>query len=81
LIIADLDPTISIGVDSVEYSIYIYQRDNGTRELKYLWKASVSVFTETQARTKRSKVIPGGGPYPAVAAGSEAMQLDERFAV
>jgi len=35
------------------------------------WKASVSVFTTTQALTKRSKVIPGGGPYPA-ATGPEA---------
>jgi hypothetical protein len=28
------------------------------------WKASVNVLTVTQALTKRSKVIPGGGPYP-----------------
>ena len=30
----------------------------------YLWKDSVSDFTTTHARTKRSNVIPGGGPYP-----------------
>lgn len=31
--------------------------------LKYRWKDSVNVFTTIQARTKRSKVMPGGGPW------------------
>ena len=38
----------------------------------YLWKDSVNVLTVTQALTKRSKVIPGGGPYPVT--GCEANQ-------
>ena len=30
----------------------------------YLWNDSVNVLTTTHARTNRSNVIPGGGPYP-----------------
>jgi len=29
----------------------------------YRWNDSVNVLTATHALTKRSKVIPGGGPY------------------
>ena len=39
----------------------------------YLWKDSVNVLTVTHALTKRSKVIPGGGPYPVT--GWEADQM------
>ena len=30
----------------------------------YRWKDSVKLLTATHALTNRSKVIPGGGPYP-----------------
>ena len=33
------------------------------RKRTHRWNASVSVFTTTQARTNRSNVMPGGGPY------------------
>ena len=47
---------------------------SGGNQLTHPWKASVKVFTTTHALTKRSKVIPGAGPYPA-ATGPEATRM------
>jgi len=63
LFVADLNPTIPIGVKSEminESSKYILNA------FTYPWKASVIVLTVTHALTNRSKVIPGRGPYPVI---------------
>lgn len=44
-----------------------------TKQKTYCWKASVNVFTATQALTNRSNVIPTGGPYPV--AGADATHI------
>jgi hypothetical protein len=56
------DPSIPIRVGT-SFQIKIHPRGSES-EHKYRWKASVNVFTATQALTKRSNVMPGGGPYP-----------------
>ena len=64
-----LNPSVSVGIDTVN----LVSENPKTERPKgptHAWKASVKVLTTTQALTKRSKVIPGGGPYPA--AGPEA---------
>lgn len=64
-VIVQLHPSVPIRVDPVTGSI-----ESGKHEAMsdvcetYLWKDSVSDFTTTHARTNRSNVMPGGGPYP-----------------
>lgn len=60
LFIVDLYPAIVISINTLASEGQMKMR----RERTWAYNASVSVFTTTQARTKRSKVIPGGGPYP-----------------
>jgi len=74
LFIVQLYPTIStVSTESFSLGVTL-----GSTNGAYRWKASVSVFTTTHALTKRSKVIPGGGPYPGE--GSEArIEPDKDF--
>jgi len=67
-----LYPTIAIRVDPKT----LITNDNLAVNWTHLWKASVSVLTVTQARTNRSKVIAGGGPYPVAGCEAEIMSGD-----
>lgn len=68
LFIIYLNPSVVISVNALAAG---YEQ-LGLASQTQTYKASVKVFTTTQARTNRSKVIPGGGPYPEV--GPEAMR-------
>ena len=65
LFVVYLNPSVSVGVDTVTNPNPVGKNSTTTRgdcKPTHPWKASVKVFTTTQALTKRSKVIPGAGP-------------------